>query len=49
MDKIKIVVNDFRKTKIYSEEFLKDLEQGLRKSSYLNKDKHEQNQKIFSL
>lgn len=29
------VVEDFRKTNLYTEEFLKDLESGLKKSSYL--------------
>lgn len=31
---IETVVKDFRKTDLYTEEFLKDLEEGLRKSSY---------------
>lgn len=31
---IKEVVEDFRKTDLYTEEFLKDLESGLRRSSY---------------
>ena len=34
-DPIEEVVEDFRKTNLYTEEFLKDLESGLRKSSYL--------------
>ena len=34
---IKEVVEDFRRTNLYSEEFLKDLESGLRKSSYFKK------------
>ncbi|MEA3463902.1 MAG: hypothetical protein U9R14_02405 [Patescibacteria group bacterium] len=29
------IVDDFRKTNIYTEDFLKDLENGLKKSSYL--------------
>lgn len=33
-DPIEDVVEDFRKTKLYAEAFLKDLESGLRKSSY---------------
>ncbi|MBI4652795.1 hypothetical protein HY750_00890 [Candidatus Kuenenbacteria bacterium] len=33
-DPIQEVTEDFRKTDLYSEEFLKDLEIGLRKSSY---------------
>lgn len=36
-DPIDEVVEDFRKTKLYTEEFLKDLESGLRKSSYAKK------------
>ena len=31
------VVEDFRKTSLYSEEFLSDLGSGLRKSSYIKK------------
>ena len=31
---IKEVIEDFRRTNLYSEEFLKDLESGLKKSSY---------------
>lgn len=33
-DPIEEVVEDFRRTKLYTDEFLKDLEEGLRKSSY---------------
>ncbi len=33
-DPVGRVVKNFRKTKIYSEGFLKDLEEGLRSSSY---------------
>lgn len=33
-DSAENVVNDFRKTDLYSEEFLKDLKIGLKKSSY---------------
>lgn len=36
-DPIDQVVEDFRKTNLYTEEFLRDLETGLRKSSYLLK------------
>lgn len=36
-DPIEEVVEDFRKTNLYTEEFLKDLESGLRKSSYLKR------------
>ena len=36
-DPIEEVVEDFRKTDLYTEEFLKDLENGLRKSSYAKK------------
>ncbi len=36
-DPINLVVQDFRKTDLYTEEFLKDLESGLRKSSYAKK------------
>lgn len=31
---IETVVEDFRKTDLYTAEFLKDMEEGLRKSSY---------------
>lgn len=34
-DPIEEVVNDFSETDLYSKEFLKDLESGLRKSSYI--------------
>lgn len=34
---IKEVIEDFRRTNLYSEEFLKDLESGLKKSSYFKK------------
>jgi hypothetical protein len=33
-DSVEAVVEDFRKTKLYSDSFLADLEEGLRKSSY---------------
>ena len=33
-DDISAVVDDFRKTELYTEEFLTDIEDGLRKSSY---------------
>ena len=33
-DSIKEVVEDFKKTNLYTEDFLDDLEGGLRKSSY---------------
>lgn len=36
-DPIQEVVSDFRKTNLYAEGFLKDLESGLKKSSYLQK------------
>ncbi|MBU3965450.1 hypothetical protein KKG29_04585 [Patescibacteria group bacterium] len=36
-DSIETVVDDFRKTDIYSEEFLEDLESGLKRSSYAKK------------
>ena len=36
-DPIGEVVADFRKTNLYTEPFLKDLESGLRKSSYAKK------------
>lgn len=38
-DPVKEVVDDFRKTGLYSDEFLIDLENGLRKSSYTKKRK----------
>ena len=34
-DPISDVVEDFRKTDLYTKEFLRDLESGLRKSSYI--------------
>lgn len=33
-DPVHEVIRDFRETKLYNEKFLKDLESGLRKSSY---------------
>ncbi|OGD65385.1 hypothetical protein A3F08_01770 [Candidatus Berkelbacteria bacterium RIFCSPHIGHO2_12_FULL_36_9] len=36
-DPVEETVADFRKTKLYSENFLDDLESGLRKSSYAKK------------
>ena len=33
-DSVDVVVEDFRKTKLYSEAFLSDLAEGLQKSSY---------------
>lgn len=36
-DPIEAVVEDFRGTKLYSKDFLNDLEDGLRKSSYAKK------------
>lgn len=36
-DPIEEVVEDFRKTNLYTENFLKDLESGLRQSSYAKK------------
>jgi hypothetical protein len=33
-DPIKDVVDDFRRTKLYTDEFLHDMEDGLKKSSY---------------
>ena len=38
-DPVETVVEDFRKTKLYTEEFLSDLESGLRKSSYARSKK----------
>jgi len=38
-DDVKEVVKDFDNTKLYSSEFLKDLGEGLKKSSYFNKKK----------
>ena len=34
-DTAKDVIEDFQKTNLYTEDFLKDLEDGIRKSSYL--------------
>lgn len=34
-DPVKSVVEDFRKSGLYSKEFISDLEDGLRKSSYM--------------
>ncbi|MBI3503138.1 MAG: hypothetical protein HY063_15230 [Bacteroidetes bacterium] len=36
-DSAEAVVEDFRKTKLYSEAFLSDLEAGLKKSSYVKR------------
>ncbi len=36
-DSIETVVDDFRKTDLYSEEFLEDLKSGLKRSSYAKK------------
>lgn len=36
-DSVKNVVADFRKTNFYTDEFLSDLELGLKKSSYFKK------------
>ncbi|NCT00232.1 hypothetical protein CO116_00235 [Candidatus Falkowbacteria bacterium CG_4_9_14_3_um_filter_38_19] len=36
-DPIEEVVEDFRKTNLYTEDFLRDLESGLRQSSYAKK------------
>lgn len=36
-DPVSQVVDDFRKTDLYTEEFLRDLEDGLRNSSYAKK------------
>ncbi len=33
-DSIQEIINDFRKTDLYTDNFLEDLENGLRKSSY---------------
>ena len=35
-DRVEEVVKDFRKTKLYTNEFIKELEDGLQKSSYTN-------------
>ena len=37
-DPVSEIVGDFRQTGLYSKAFLKDLESGLRKSSYLNRE-----------
>lgn len=39
-DPVDQVVKDFRKTNLYTEEFLKDLGTGLRRSSYLKLRRH---------
>lgn len=39
-DPIDQVVDDFRKTNIYSDGFIEDLESGLRKSSYAHKNEN---------
>lgn len=39
-DPVKDVVSDFRKTGLYTKSFLKDIESGLKKSSYLKKYAH---------
>ena len=39
-DPVADVVEDFRKTDLYSDDFLKDLESGLRKSSYAKRHAH---------
>jgi len=44
-DPIEEVVEDFRKTNLYTEEFLKDLGSGLRKSSYLKRYEHQTNKR----
>lgn len=36
-DSIEDVVGDFRKTNVYTEDFLRDLKSGLKKSSYAKK------------
>lgn len=38
-DSVNDVVKDFEETKLYSTEFLKDLGDGLKKSTYFNKKK----------
>ena len=40
LDPISDVVRDFHDTHLYSEDFMKDLEAGLRKSSYAKKYAH---------
>ena len=44
-DPIDQVVEDFRKTNLYPEVFLKDLESGLRKSSYLKRHENKASKK----
>lgn len=39
-DPINKVIEDFRQTNLYTEEFLLDLEQGLRKSSFAKRHAH---------
>lgn len=39
-DPINQVIDDFRQTNLYTEEFLQDLEDGLRKSSYAKQHAH---------
>ena len=41
------VVDDFKKTDLYSDEFIKDLESGLKKSSYLKHYGNKSNRKRF--
>ncbi len=36
-DPVEKVVNDFKKTNLYTNAFINDLEEGLRKSSYVKK------------
>jgi len=36
-DPVEELIDDFRKTDLYADEFLRDLESGLRKSSYSKK------------
>jgi glucan phosphoethanolaminetransferase (alkaline phosphatase superfamily) len=38
-DSVNDVIKDFDETKLYTADFLKDLSEGLKKSSYLNKKK----------
>ncbi|MEK7102659.1 MAG: hypothetical protein AAB912_03460 [Patescibacteria group bacterium] len=44
-DPIKEVVEDFQKTNLYTSAFLKDLESGLRKSSYTKRYGHKTSSK----
>ena len=44
-DPAEAVVHDFRKTNLYTEAFLNDLEGGLRKSSYTRRHAHKTNPK----